>query len=151
MKKMTAIIIIFISTLGFFAFLHKKILLNFFDIKGTVIDLQEVEFYHNYRKIKKVKLLHSYLGDINLAISFPQNYTKEDLPVLFILGGVETGLKSVKHVSDIGNNILVGFDWPVSDSDLESKKIISNLNGLYKKISSAQRALSFYRRSCKHS
>ena len=61
MKKMTAIIIIFFSTLGFFAFLHKKILLNFLDIKGTVIDLEEVEFYHNNRKIKKVKLLHSYL------------------------------------------------------------------------------------------
>ena len=105
MKKMSAIIIIFITTLVFFAFLHKKISLNFLDIKGTVIDLEEVEFYHNSRKIKKVKLLHSYLGDINLAISFPQNYSKEVLPVLFILGGVETGLKSVKHVSIVKNKI----------------------------------------------
>ena len=38
------------------------------------------------------------------------------------------------YVADIGNNILVGFDWPISDNDLESKEIISNLNGLYKKI-----------------
>ena len=126
MKKISVIIIIiFITTLGFFTFLQKKISLDFLDIKGTVIDLEEVEFYHNSRKIKKVKLLHSYLGDINLAISFPQNYSKEVLPVLFILGGVETGLKSVKHVSDIGNNILVGFDWPVSDSDLEIKLFCS--------------------------
>ena len=111
MKRMSAIIIIFITTLGFFSILYEKISLNFLDIKGTVIDLEEIEIHHNTRKIKKVKLLHSYLGDINLAISFPQNYSKEVLPVLFILGGVETGLKSVKHVSDIGNNILVGFDW----------------------------------------
>ena len=95
MNKMSAIIIIFITTIGFFAFLYKKISLNFLEIKGTVVDLEEVEFYHHSRKIKKVKLLHSYLGDINLAISFPQNYSKEVLPVLFILGGVETGLKSV--------------------------------------------------------
>ena len=134
MKKMSAIIIIIITMLGFFVFLDKKISLNFLDIKGTVIDSDEVEFYHNSRKIKKVKLLHSYIGDINLAISFPQNYSKEVLPVLFILGGVETGLQSVKHVSDIGNNILVGFDWPISNNDLESKEIIQNLNGLYKKI-----------------
>ena len=134
MKKMSAIIIIIITMLVFFVFLQKKISLNFLDIKGTVIDLEEDEFYQNSRKIKKVKLLHSYLGDINLAISFPQNYSKEVLPVLFILGGVETGLKSVKHVSDIGNNILVGFDWPIGDNDLESKEVISNLNGLYKKI-----------------
>ena len=134
MKKMLAIIIIFITTLGFFAFLHKKISLNFLNIKGTVIDFEEVVFYHNSRKIKKVKLLHSYLGDINLAISFPQNYSKEVLPVLFILGGVETGLKSVKYVSDIGNNILVGFDWPISDNDLGNKEIILNLKGLFKKI-----------------
>ncbi|GIS24213.1 MAG: hypothetical protein CM15mP124_6930 [Alphaproteobacteria bacterium] len=96
MKKLLAIIIIFITTLIFFAFFYKKISLNFLNIKGTVIDLEEDEFYHNSRKIKKVKLLHSYLGDINLAISFPQNYSKEVLPVLFILGGVETGLNSVE-------------------------------------------------------
>ena len=123
MKIMTEIIIIFISTFVLFAFLHKKILLNFLDIKGTIINLEEVELYHNSRKIKKVKLLHSYLGDINLAISFPQNYSKEVLPILFILGGIETGLNSLKHVSDIGNNILVGFDWPIGDNDLKSKEI----------------------------
>ena len=134
MKKMLAIIIIFITTLGFFTYLYEKISLNFLDIRGTIIDLEEIEFSNNSRKIKKVKLLHSFLGDINLAISFPQNYSKEVLPVLFILGGVETGLKSVKHVSDIGNNILVGFDWPISDNDLKSKEIIQNFNGLYKKI-----------------
>ena len=131
MKKISAVIIIIITMLGFFVFLHKKKSLNFLDIKGTVIDLEEDEFYQNSRKIKKVKLLHSYLGDINLAISFPQNYSKEVLPVVFILGGVETGLKSVKYVSDIGNNILVGFDWPISDNDLENKEIITNLIGLF--------------------
>ena len=57
MKKMSAIIIIFITTLGFFNFLYKKISLNFLDIKGTVIDLEEIEFYHNSRRIKKVKLV----------------------------------------------------------------------------------------------
>ena len=134
MKKMLAIIIIFITTLGFFTYLYEKISLNFLDIRGTIIDLEEIEFSNNSRKIKKVKLLHSFLGDINLAISFPQNYSKEVLPVLFILGGVETGLKSVEHVSDIGNNILVGFDWPINDKDLDSKEVISNLNGLYEKI-----------------
>ena len=134
MKKMSAIIIIFITAVGFFFFLYKKISLNFLEIKGTVIDFVEIEFYHNTRKIKKVKLSHSRLGEINLAISFPQNYSKEVLPVLFILGGVETGLKSIKHVSNIGNNILVGFDWPINNNDLESKEIISNLYELYKKI-----------------
>ena len=134
MKKMLAIIILLITTLGFLNFFNKKISLNFLDIKGTVVNSEEVEFYYNSRKIKKVKLLHSYLGDINLSISFPQNHSKKVLPVLFILGGVETGLKSVKHVSDIGNNILVGFDWPISDDDLESKEIIPNLGVLYKKI-----------------
>ena len=98
MKKMLAIIILLITTLGFLNFFNKKISLNFLDIKGTVVNSEEVEFYYNSRKIKKVKLLHSYLGDINLSISFPQNYSKKVLPVLFILGGVETGLKSVKHV-----------------------------------------------------
>ena len=134
MKKKLVIIIILISTLGFFFLLKKKISLNFLDIKGSVINSEEREFYHNSRKIKKVKLLHSYLGDINLAISFPQNYSKEILPVLFILGGLETGLKSVKYVSDIGNNIIVGFDWPIKDYDLDSKEFILDLNRFFKKI-----------------
>ena len=134
MSKTLAIIITFLTTVSFFFFLNKKISLKFLDIKGTIINLEETDSNHNSRKIKKVKLLHSYLKDINLVISFPENHSKEALPVLFILGGVETGLESVKHVSDIGNNILVGFDWSISDNDLESKEIIANLNGLFKKI-----------------
>lgn len=134
MKTIFTIIIIFLTTLVLFTFVQKKILSNFLDIKGTIINLEETEFEYDSRKIKKVKLLHSYLGDINLAISFPKNYSKEVLPVLFILGGIETGLNSVKHVSDIGNNILVGFDWPISDNDLVTKENIPNFKGLFKKV-----------------
>ena len=124
------VVISIISVVGIFVGISS----NFLNIKGNVIDLKETELYQNSRKIKKVKLLHSYLGDINIAISFPKNSSKKPLPVLFILGGIETGIKSIKHVSDIGNNILVGFDWPISDDDLESKEIIPNLSRLYKKI-----------------
>ncbi|MEC8100351.1 MAG: hypothetical protein VX089_03955 [Pseudomonadota bacterium] len=134
MKTIFTIIIIFLTTLVLFTFVQKKILLNFLDIKGTIINLEETVFEYDSRKIKKVKLLHSYLGDINLAISFPKNYSKEVLPVLFILGGIETGLNSVKHVSDIGNNILVGFDWPISNNDLVTKENIPNFKGLFKKV-----------------
>ncbi len=142
MKKILAIIIIFITMLGSFAYVQKKIALNFLDIEGIVINLEKTEFYDNSRKIKKVKLFHSYLGDINLAISFPRNYSKEVLPVLFILGGVETGLNSLKHVSSIGNNILVGFDWPISNSDLENKKIIPKFNRFIKKLFNAPKQVA---------
>ncbi len=133
MKK-KLIVIILLSSIGILAFVHQKVSSNFLDIKGNVINFEESEINYNSRKIKKIKLFHSHLGDIHLAISFPKNYDNNTFPVLFILSGVETGLDSVKLVSDIRNNILVGFDWPISENDLESKEIFFNLNKLFKKI-----------------
>ena len=42
MKKILVIIIIFITTLGFFTFFSIKKIIKFLDIKGTVINLKEI-------------------------------------------------------------------------------------------------------------
>ncbi len=137
MKKKIIVILLLITVINTMAIIYelKKSSLNFLNIKGTIINKEEEsEFIKDSRKIKKVRLLHSDLGYINLAISFPKNYSNVALPVLFILGGVETGLESIKHVTDIGNNILVGFDWPISENLPEGKEIILKFNHLYKEI-----------------
>ena len=135
MKK-KIIVLLLITAIGSITITYyfKKRSLNFLDIKGTIINKEEVEFVQDSRKIKKVRLLHSDLGHINLAISFPKNYSNAALPILFILGGIETGLESINHVSDIGNNILVGFDWPINENLPDGKEIILKFNDLYKDI-----------------
>ena len=35
------------------------------------------------------------------------------LPVIFVLGGLNTGAHSVHHLPEAGSNVLVGYGWPV--------------------------------------
>ena len=70
MKKILAIIIIFITSSGFFVILHKNISSNFLDIKGNVIDLKNfspkkqltIEIIHSDGRSDIIKANHTYNG-----------------------------------------------------------------------------------------
>ncbi len=68
------------------------------------------------RIIRKFTLKDANLGTIKLAVSLPNPLPEKPLPVLFILGGLKTGIDSIHYVSNIGNNILIGYDWPIEKS-----------------------------------
>ena len=86
------------------------------------------------RTVQQFVVKDSNLGLINLAVSFPNPLPNHPLPILFILGGLETGLNSVRHVSNIGNNILIGYDWPIQPNLPRGFNIILKFPGIYKGI-----------------
>ena len=88
--------------------LHKNSL-NYLPQSKQILSVTKGQkFFDKSRIIQKFIIKDSNLGLINLAVSFPDPLPNHPLPILFILGGLETGLNSVRHVSHIGNNILIG-------------------------------------------
>ena len=90
--------------------------------------------YVGTRIIQQYAINDSGLGIINIAVSFPNPMPSHPLPVLFILGGLETGFDSVQHVSDIGDNILVGYNWPINSKLPKGISILTEFPSIYKGI-----------------
>ena len=136
LKLPTKIIIIISITILFFVLYQlNKNALNSLP-KGNIITkvIERAEYNIDKRVIKEYSIFDSDLGEIKIAVSFPKGLNEIPLPTLFILGGLETGLKSVKHVSNIGNNILVGFEWPINNKSIKKKNILYNAFNLYYSI-----------------
>ncbi len=65
------------------------------------------------RVVHHVLLEDASLGSISLSLSLPSPLPERPLPVVFVLGGLQTGQASIAHVREPGDNILVGYDWPI--------------------------------------
>jgi hypothetical protein len=65
------------------------------------------------RLVRHVLLEDASLGSISLSLSLPHPLPERPLPVVFVLGGLQTGQASIAHVREPGDNILVGYDWPI--------------------------------------
>jgi hypothetical protein len=65
------------------------------------------------REWRRVRLNADGEGDVDLEISLPDPMPDGLLPVVFVLGGLETGAHGVRHLPEAGSNVLVGYDWPL--------------------------------------
>ena len=123
--------------LGIFSIVFQlnKNSLNALPKSGKILDFTEgKKNYVGVRIIQQYTIDDSNLGIINIAVSFPNPMPSHPLPVLFILGGLETGFDSVKHVSDIGDNILVGYNWPLNSKLPKGISILTESSNIYKGI-----------------
>ena len=114
--------------------LHKNSL-NYLPQSKQILSVTKGQkFFDKSRIIQKFIIKDSNLGLINLAVSFPDPLPNHPLPILFILGGLETGLNSVRHVSHIGNNILIGYNWSLQPNLPKGFNIISKFPSIHKEI-----------------
>jgi hypothetical protein len=67
----------------------------------------------DHRIFQRVSLFDKILGDINFALSLPDPLPNQRLPVVFVIGGLGAGEHSLRFVQDMGNNAIVGYDWPL--------------------------------------
>jgi hypothetical protein len=65
------------------------------------------------REWRRVRLNAGGDGDVELEISLPDPVPDGPLPVVFVLGGLDTGGHSVRHLPEAGSNVLVGYGWPL--------------------------------------
>ena len=132
--KVISLLLILFGILSIVFQLNKNSL-NALPKSGKILDFTEGK--NNYvgtRIIQQYAINDSSLGIINIAVSFPNPMPSHPLPVLFILGGLETGFDSVQHVSDIGDNILVGYNWPINSKLPKGISILTKSTSIYKGI-----------------
>ena len=132
--KVISLLLILFGILSIVFQLNKNPL-NALPKSGKILDFTEGK--NNYvgtRIIKQYAIDDSVLGIINIAVSFPNPMPIQPLPVLFILGGLETGFDSVQYVSDIGDNILVGYNWPINSKLPKGISILTESPSIYKGI-----------------
>jgi len=68
---------------------------------------------HDNRYVEHIMLHGNSLGDIAFTLSLPDPVPPKKLPVVLILGGHVTGADSISYVKDAGDNIIVGYTWPL--------------------------------------
>ena len=135
--KAVKVIFLLLILLGIFSIVFQlnKNSLNALPKSGKILDFTEgKKNYVGIRIIQQYTIDDSGLGIINIAVSFPNPMPSHPLPVLFILGGLETGFDSVQHVSDIGDNILVGYNWPINSKLPKGISILTEFPSIYKGI-----------------
>jgi hypothetical protein len=67
----------------------------------------------DHRLIEHLTLPGSSLGDIHFSLSLPEPLPPKKLPVILVLGGLVTGENSVLYITDAGENVIVGYSWPI--------------------------------------
>ena len=76
-------------------FQSNKNSLNALPKSEKILDVVEGKnFFQDSRTIQQYFIKDSNLGIIDIAVSFPTPIPDHPLPVLFILGGLETGFES---------------------------------------------------------
>lgn len=57
-------------------------------------------------------VLDTTAGKTHITISYPKQMPKEGLSCIFVIGGLETGRKSLRLVPEHGNYILISYEYP---------------------------------------
>ncbi|MDX8431676.1 MAG: hypothetical protein SNF33_07755 [Candidatus Algichlamydia australiensis] len=57
-------------------------------------------------------VLNTTAGKARITISYPKQIPEGGLPCIFVIGGLETGRKSLNLVPDHGSYILISYEYP---------------------------------------
>ncbi len=80
---------------------------------GPATKISHQALHTDGRLIQQYTIEDSALGRIGLVVSLPDPLPDRPLPILVVLGGLGTGLKNIRYVPSAGDNVVVGYDWPI--------------------------------------
>ena len=84
------------------------------------------------RVIRRYTIADPVLGAIGFVVSLPDPLPAGPMPVVVVLGGLGTGLKNIRHVPPAGDNVLVGYDWPIPRKFPKGLDLVRDLPELYR-------------------
>ncbi len=67
----------------------------------------------NGRTLRTVTLREPALGEISFVLSLPDPLPERPLPIVVVLGGLGRGAENLSPLPDPGDNVVVGYDWPM--------------------------------------
>jgi hypothetical protein len=80
---------------------------------APAVQLDRVE-HRAGRVFEHVTLSDTRLGSIGFTVSLPDPLPGRKLPLVVVLGGLGTGEHNIRAVHEAGDNIVVGYDWPLA-------------------------------------
>ena len=89
--------------------------------------------YRDRRRLEHMIFKTAALGEIGLVVSLPDPLPDRKLPLLVVLGGLGTGEDNIRDLPDAGDNVIVGYDWPIPVR-FDGFKALTRTLGLYQNI-----------------
>ena len=86
------------------------------------------------RLIQQHTIEDSALGRIGLVVSLPDPLPDRPLPILVVLGGLGTGLRTIRQAPPMGDNVVVGYDWPIPRKLSGGIDLFRQAPGLYDRV-----------------
>lgn len=99
------------------------------------VETQVIPSYNN-RHVEHVTLHSERLGDIGIIINLPAPSQNKKLPLIVVLGGLGTGENNIRYVGEAGNNVVVGYDWPMPVQFYSGVSFIEQIPDLYHRLMS---------------
>ncbi|MDX1483195.1 MAG: hypothetical protein R3229_01835 [Alphaproteobacteria bacterium] len=86
------------------------------------------------REWRRIVLDAGKLGSVTLRINLPHPLPDAALPVVIVLGGLETGGRGACRLIDAGGTVLIGYEWPVRQRLPRGMALWQSLPGLYEHV-----------------
>jgi hypothetical protein len=74
------------------------------------------------------------LGPIGLVIDRPSPSIGDRLPVIIVLGGLATGARNIDWIEGIGENAVIGYDWPIPTAMPQGLALLGAMPELYEGV-----------------
>jgi hypothetical protein len=100
---------------------------------GSPTRLAQRDEFGETRLRSFVQLGTKELGTIGLVVDRPIPFRGRKLPVIVVLGGLGTGERNIDWIRDIGENVIVGYDWPVPTAIPNGLDLLAGAPDLYRR------------------
>jgi len=84
--------------------------------------------------VEHVTLKSGALGDIGITVNMPDPLPAKKLPIVIVLGGLGTGEDNIRPIDNPGENVIVGYDWPIPVKFPQGFELIRQMPALYRHI-----------------
>lgn len=101
---------------------------------GPTTTASHQALHEDGRLIQQYTIEDSALGRIGLVVSLPDPLPDRPLPILVVLGGLGTGLKNIRYVPSVGDNVVVSYDWPIPRKLPRGIDALLQAPGLYDRV-----------------
>ena len=71
------------------------------------------------RQYRKLELTSTEGERVRITVSLPTRARTRPMPVLILLGGHRTGRNNVKYVPQPGDNVIIGYEYPIERTKIK--------------------------------
>jgi hypothetical protein len=95
---------------------------------------QTVPVVEQGRRLEHITLAGGALGDIGITVNLPDPSPAKKLPILIVLGGLGTGENNIRLIDNIGDNAVIGYDWPMPMDFPKGRDLLLQTPDLYHRV-----------------